>query len=163
MASLNLNKVILAGHLAADPEMRQTQSGIPVCSFRVGVSRRYQPKTSEGQSQSVADFITVVAWRQQAEFVSRYFRKGSSICVVGSLQTRTWTDQSGQKRYATEVVADEANFVDSKSDSSATAAAPYAAPYAAPAAQPAAPEQIGFNVPTAQRFEETGNDDDLPF
>jgi single-strand DNA-binding protein len=79
------------------------------------------------------------------------------------LQTRSWTDNNGQKRYATEVVADEINFVDSKSESSTPAAAPYAATYSAPAAQPAAPEQIGFNVPATQKFEEIGNDDDLPF
>jgi single-strand DNA-binding protein len=159
MPNFNFNKVILGGRLTADPELKTTQTGVSVTSFDVAINRKY----SGQNQQQITDFITVVAWRQTAEFVARYFRKGSSICVVGSLQTRTWTDQSGQKRYATEVVADEVNFVDSKSDSSATAAAPYAAPYAAPAAQPAAPEQIGFNVPTAQRFEEMGNDDDLPF
>ena len=155
MANLNFNKVILGGRLTADPELKTTQTGVLVTSFDVAINRKY----SGQNQQQITDFITVVAWRQTAEFVTRYFRKGSSICVVGSLQTRSWTDNNGQKRYATEVVADEVNFVDSKSESSA----PAAAPYAAPAAQPAAPEQIGFNVPTAQKFEETGNDDDLPF
>lgn len=159
MANLNLNKVILGGRLTADPELKTTQTGVSVTSFDVAINRKY----SGQNQQQITDFITVVAWRQTAEFVTRYFRKGSSICVVGSLQTRSWTDNNGQKRYATEVVADEVNFVDSKSESSAPAAAPYAAPYSAPAAQPAAPEQIGFNVPAAQKFEEIGNDDDLPF
>lgn len=155
MANLNFNKVILGGRLTADPELKTTQTGVSVTSFDVAINRKY----SGQNQQQITDFITVVAWRQTAEFVTRYFRKGSSICVVGSLQTRSWTDNNGQKRYATEVVADEVNFVDSKSDSSA----PAATPNAAPAAQPAAPEQIGFNVPTAQRFEEMGNEDDLPF
>ncbi len=159
MASLNLNKVVLAGHLAADPEMRQTQSGIPVCSFRVGVSRRYQPKTSEGQSQSVADFITVVAWRQQAEFVSRYFRKGSSICVTGSIQMRQWTDKHDQKRYDLEIVADEVMFVDSKGDSSVSDQGGFGSSYNAGSYAPSFSSQ----TESAPKFEEMSNDDDLPF
>lgn len=158
MSNFNFNKVILGGRLTADPELKTTQTGVSVTSFDVAINRKY----SGQNQQQITDFITVVAWRQTAEFVTRYFHKGSSICVVGSLQTRSWTDNNGQKRYATEVVADEINFVDSKSDSSAPEAAPYAAPYA-PAAQPAAMQQIGFDVPAAQRFEEMGNDDDIPF
>ncbi len=158
MASLNLNKVVLAGHLAADPEMRQTQSGIPVCSFRVGVSRRYQPKTSEGQSQSVADFITVVAWRQQAEFVSRYFRKGSSICVTGSIQMRQWTDKHEQKRYDLEIVADDVMFVDSKGDSTGDQGG-FGASFNATGYAPSFSSQ----TESAPKFEEMSNDDDLPF
>ena len=114
MANFNFNKAILGGRLTADPELKQTQSGVPVCSFTVAVSRRFQSKNNTDQSQPQADFINVVSWRQQAEFVSRYFRKGSSICVVGQIQTRTWTDNQNQKRYATEVVADEVMFVDAK-------------------------------------------------
>lgn len=159
MSNLNFNKVILGGRLTADPELKTTQAGVSVTSFDVAINRKY----SGQNQQQITDFITVVAWRQTAEFVTRYFHKGSSICVVGSLQTRSWTDNNGQKRYATEVVADEVNFVDSKNESSAPAADPYAAPYSAPAAQPAAMQQIGFDVPAAQRFEEMGNDDDLPF
>ncbi len=159
MASLNLNKVVLAGHLAADPEMRQTQSGIPVCSFRVGVSRRYQPKNNEGQSQSVADFITVVAWRQQAEFVSRYFRKGSSICVTGSIQMRQWTDKHEQKRYDLEIVADEVMFVDSKGDNSSVDQGGFGASYNANSYAPSFSSQ----TESAPKFEEMSNDDDLPF
>lgn len=113
MANFNLNKVILGGRMTADPELKQTNSGTPVLTFSIAVSRRFQ---KEGEQQ--ADFINLVAWRQTAEFISRYFRKGSSICIVGNLQTRSWTDQNGQKRYATEVIVDEANFVDSKSENS---------------------------------------------
>lgn len=102
----DLNKVILMGHITADPELKQTQSGTSVCSFSIGVNRRY----SKDQAQQGVDFINIVAWRQQAEFVTRYFKKGSSIIVCGSLQTRNLTDQNGQKRYATEVVADEVSF-----------------------------------------------------
>lgn len=113
MANFNLNKVILGGRMTADPELKQTNSGTPVLTFSIAVSRRFQ---KEGEQQ--ADFINLVAWRQTAEFISRYFRKGSSICIVGNLQTRIWTDQNGQKRYATEVIVDEANFVDSKNENS---------------------------------------------
>lgn len=102
-----MNKVILMGRLTRDPEMRQTSGNIPVCSFSVAVDRRFKGQDGERK----ADFINVVAWRQQAEFVSRYFTKGKGIAVVGSIQTRSWEDQQGQKRYQTEVIADEIYFV----------------------------------------------------
>lgn len=118
MANFNINKVILGGRLAADPELKQTNSGTAVVSFNLAVSRRFQ---KDGEQK--ADFITVVAWKQTAEFIAKYFQKGSSICIVGNIQTRTWTDQNGQKRYATEVIADEALFVDSKSETGNTGGA----------------------------------------
>lgn len=105
----SLNKVILIGHMTADPELKQTPGGVCVCSFSIGVSRRY----TKGEQQQT-DFINIVAWRQQAEFVAKYFRKGNAICVCGQLQTRTWTDNHGNKRYATEVIADEISFVERK-------------------------------------------------
>ena len=95
------------------PVLKTTPSGISVTSFTVAVNRRYSGKDGE---ETKADFFNVTAWRQTAEFITRYFRKASSICVVGTLQTRTWTDQQGQKRFATDIVADEAHFVDSKSE-----------------------------------------------
>ena len=110
--SLNLNKVILAGRLTKDSELRTTPSGTPVTQFDIAVNRR---GTKDGQ-QPQADFITVVAWRQTAEFITRYFKKGNAICVVGSIQTRSFTDKNNQKRTATEVVADEAYFVESKTE-----------------------------------------------
>ena len=110
--SLNLNKVILAGRLTKDPELRTTTSGTTVTQFDIAVNRR---GAKEGQ-QTQADFITVVAWRQTAEFITRYFKKGNAICVAGSIQTRSYTDKNNQKRTATEVVADEAYFVESKAE-----------------------------------------------
>lgn len=111
MANLNLNKVILGGRLTADPELKQTQSGVPVCSFTLAVNRR----VSKDQEQK-ADFINCTAWRKTAEFIHNYFRKGSSLCIAGSIQTRSWEDDNGNKRYATDVVVDEAMFVDGKND-----------------------------------------------
>lgn len=134
MASLNLNKVILGGRLTADPELKTTQNGTPVCSFSIAVNRRF--------ATDQVDFINCLAWRAQAEFISKYFRKGSSVCIVGSIQTRTWTDQNNQKRYATEVLADEINFVDNKSDN--------------------AGEQ-GQTTQDAPKFVEIGPDEELPF
>ena len=113
MSSFNFNKVILGGRLTADPELKSTPSGISVTSFTVAVNRSYRGKNGE---QPQADFINVTAWRKTAEFITRHFHKASSICIVGSIQTRSYTDKQGQKRYATEVVADEAYFVDSKSE-----------------------------------------------
>ncbi len=164
MANFNFNKVILGGRLTGDPELKTTQSGISVTSFTVAVNRRF---AGGADQQPQADFINVVAWRQQAEFVSRYFRKGSSICVVGSLQTRSWTDQNGQKRYATEVVADEINFVDAKGENPA-ARQGGAAPYGAAPAAPYTPASYGGSSyagasDNAPRFEEMSNEDDLPF
>lgn len=155
MSSLNLNKVILVGRMTADPELKQTQSGVSVTSFSIAVNRRY----AKNGEQQQADFLNIVAWRQSAEFVTKYFRKGSAICIIGSLQSRSWTDQNGQKRYATEVVADEVNFVDSKSDGSApnSGFAPYAAndSFSTPA--------YASNEEASSKFEELSNDDDLPF
>lgn len=99
--------------MTADPELKTTPSGISVTSFTVAVNRRFSGKAGE---EAQADFFNVTAWRQTAEFITRYFRKASSICVVGTIQTRTWTDQQGQKRFATDIVADEAHFVDAKSE-----------------------------------------------
>ena len=112
MANLNLNKVILGGRLTADVELKNTPNGVPVCQFSIAVNRK---KSKDGEQ--TADFINCVAWRNTAEFISRYFKKGSSICVVGAIQTRSWQDQNGQKRNATDVLVDEGLFVDGKNDS----------------------------------------------
>lgn len=111
MANFNFNKVMLGGRITADPELKNTQSGIAVCTFSIAVNR----KAAKGDEQK-ADFFNVTAWRGTAEFVSKYFRKGSSIFVVGTIQNRSWTDQNGQKRYATDIIADEVSFVDGKND-----------------------------------------------
>ena len=154
MSSLNLNKVILCGRLTADPELKQTTSGIAVVTFTLAVNRRYQSKAADGAQAQQADFINVVAWRQTAEFISRYFRKGSALCITGSIQTRSWQDQQGQKRYATEVVADEAMFVDSKNEGGAVGGQ-YADSYNAPS--------YSSSPASAPKFEELKTDDDLPF
>ena len=120
MANFNFNKVIIGGRLCADPELKTTTTGISTTSFNIAVNR----KAKSGE-EAKADFISCVAWRNNAEFITRYFHKGSSICIIGSLQTRNWTDNSGNKRYVTEVLVDEVTFVDSKgSDNSASYAAP---------------------------------------
>lgn len=104
-----MNKVVLMGRLTKEPELRYTPNNVAVCQFTVAVDRRFK---TDGQNQ--ADFIPVVAWRQSAEFVSKYFTKGSRIAVVGSIQTRSWDDNDGKRHYVTEVIADEVEFCESK-------------------------------------------------
>ena len=152
----SFNKVILIGNMTADPELKQTTGGISVCSFSIAVNRRFA-KADQGQQN--VDFINVVSWRQQAEFVSRYFKKGNPILICGQLQTRSWNDNQGQKRYATEVVADEVSFVASASQTAGTV------PAANGGASSYTPEAYGtpaFNNAGAN-FEEIPNDGDLPF
>ena len=189
MANFNINKVILGGRLTNDPELKQTPSGVPVLTFTIAVNRRYQSRTTDEngqpmQAQSQADFINCVAWRQNAEFIARYFRRGSSICITGSIQTRTYNDQQGQKRYVTEVQVDESYFVDSKGEGPQMGAAPggyqqmpyqqnpyqqvpqqYGAPsqYGAPTQEYSAPSFASQPDTSAGQFEEVASDDDLPF
>ncbi len=148
--SLNLNKVILAGRIVADPELKQTQSGVALVTFRLAVNRRFASRDS--QQQNEADFFNVTAWRNTAEFIAKYFRKGSAICICGSIQNRNWTDQQGVKHYMTDIIADEANFVESRNAQDPVGGnEPYTAPaYSSPAA-------------SAPKFEEIKTDDDLPF
>lgn len=124
MANFNLNKVILGGRMTADPVLKVTPSGVQVCDFSIAVNRRFAEKKG---GEKAADFFNVTCWRQTAEFVSRYFRKASSICVVGSIQTRVW-EKDGVKHYATEIVADEAYFVDAKNEMPGQAVGAAAAP-----------------------------------
>ena len=152
--SLNLNKVVLAGRITADPELKQTPSGVSVLSFSIAVNRRRGRASDQNEQQT--DFINLVAWRQTAEFISKYFRKGSAICVTGSIQTRTWNDNNGNKRYATEVVADEAMFVESR-NSESNAAQSYTTD-----AYGSAPS-YSSNAGAAPNFEDHNTDDDLPF
>ncbi len=151
MANFNLNKVILGGRLIADPELKQTPNGIAVATFTIAVNRRY---TKDSAQQNEADFLNVTAWRATAEFVSRYFKKGSSICVVGSIQTRNWTDQQGQKHYRTDIVADEVTFVDSRSDSASFSSQDMGGNSAPAYSSPAG---------ASSKFEELKTEDDLPF
>ena len=140
MANFNLNKVILGGRLTADPELKQTPQGVSVTQFSIAVNRK-PVKDKETQT----DFINCVAWRNTAEFIRKFFKKGSSICVSGSVQTRSYEDKQGVKRTVTEVIADEAFFVDGKSDNAAS-------------------EQGAPTFTSEQaKFEEVAGDDDLPF
>ena len=149
----SFNKVILVGNMTADPELKQTTAGVSICNFSIAVNRRFA-KADQGQ-QSV-DFINIVAWRQQAEFVSRYFKKGNPILVCGQLQTRSWTDaNSGQKRSTVEVVVDEVTFV--------SPAAQNGAPTAQASYTPDAYGAPTFSSAPASSFEEIPNDGDLPF
>ena len=153
----SFNKVILMGNMVADPELKQTQSGLSVCSFRIAVQRRVA-KTDNGQP--TVDFFDIVAWRQSAEFVSRYFKKGSPILVCGQLQQRVWTDNQGQKRYSVEIQADEVTFASNASGASQGNMAPVnnnggytPDAYGAPS----------FTNAGESTFEEIANDDSLPF
>ena len=136
MANFNLNKVILGGRITADPELKQTPQGVSVTTFSIAVNRRGK--------EAQTDFINCQAWRQTAEFISKFFKKGSSICISGSIQTRTWNDQQNNKRYATEVVAEEAFFVDSKTEG-------------------VTGEEATFQTQSTTKFEEVTSDDELPF
>ncbi len=174
-----MNKVILMGRLTADPELRQTQSGIASCRFTVAVNRAFVDKNT-GQRQ--ADFITCVAWRQTAEFVSRYFRKGSMICVEGSLRTGSYQDRNHQDvtHYTTEVFVDNVEFTGSKQERGTGGGNQgynnqgYQAPqnnynnynnYQAPPQQaaPAAPNNESMSYGNAGDFEEILSDGDVPF
>lgn len=135
MSNLNFNKVMLGGRLTTDPELKKTQQGTSVTSFSLAVNRK--------ANKDVTDFINLVAWRNTAEFICNFFKKGSSIMVEGELQARTYEDKQGNKRQVYEVIVSDAYFVDSKSDNE------------------------GFVPPTSQiepNFEELNNEDeDLPF
>ena len=105
-----MNKAILIGNLTKDPELTTTNSGISVCRFTLAVSRRFVGASGERET----DFLNIVAWRSQAENCSKYLRKGSKACVTGSIQTRSYDAQDGTKRYVTDIVADEVEFLSSK-------------------------------------------------
>ena len=158
-----LNVVALMGRLVADPELKTTQSGNSVCTFRVAVDRSYAPQGEERQ----ADFITVTAWRKTAEFVSKYFQKGSMISVQGRLETRQYQDKNGSNRTATEVIAAEVGFCGPKAaDKPATAS--YEKQTAnhvreANAAHSAPQQPQSYAQCSVDDFAEISDADDLPF
>ena len=156
-----LNHIVIMGRLARDPELRRTQAGVPVASFRLAVDRDFRDKTT---GERATDWIDVVAWRQTGEFVSRYFSKGRMAVVEGRLQIRDWTDREGGKRRSAEVVADNVYFGDSKRDSGGEyGGSSYGAPpaYGAPASSGRAPA-AGFGG--GSDFAEIGEaDGELPF
>ena len=144
--------MILVGRLTKDPELRSTASGIPVCSFTVACDRRF---VKQGEERK-ADFINCIAWQKSAESIAQYFSKGHRIALEGSIQTRSWTDNEGKARYSTEVVVDQWEFAQSKSEGGAVGqAVPGAAHF--PNSTPTEPldgDLDGF-MPV--------EDDDLPF
>ncbi len=147
-----MNKVILMGRLTRDPEMRQTPNGVSVCSFSIAVNRRF---AKEGQQS--ADFINCTAWRQQAEFICKYFNKGAMIAVVGNLQSRSWENQEGKRQYATDVIVDEVYFTGSKNESSTPAGdGGFSAP------QPRNDNPFG-DIDSMGFQTIDGSEDDLPF
>lgn len=151
-----LNCAVIMGRLVADPELRTTTSGISVTSFRVAVDRNFVRQGEERQ----ADFIDVVAWRQTAEFVSRFFRKGSMIAVQGSIQTRNYEDKNGNKRVAVEIVADNVSFCGSKNESGTATGGSNTARYNEPARPQSAP---AFASGGMGDFNDIQDDDELPF
>lgn len=145
-----INRVILMGRLVADPELRQTPNGVSVCAFRIAVNRNFVGK--DGKQQ--ADFIDIVAWRQSAEFVSKYFSKGKMIIAEGSIQTRNYEDKNGSKRTAVEVVADNVQFGEPKGSSEKPGID----------IRYGEPEQGEMNADTGDFSEmAVGDSDDLPF
>lgn len=138
--SLNLNKVILAGRITSDPELKKTPNGISVTSFSIAVKRRIGDET---------DFLDVVSWRGTAEFITRFFRKGQAICVSGSLQKRQWNDKKGGKRIAVEIIADEAYFVERK--------------WKEESGNPSTVSQTEYEPSERQDFEDMSRDEELPF
>lgn len=144
-----LNKIVIMGRLARDPELRRTQSGVAVTSFRIACDRDFKSQSGEKGT----DWIDIVAWRNTAEFVSKYFTKGRMAIVEGRLQTRDWTDKDGNKRTAVEVVADNVYFGDSRRDGAS--GGDYAPPaYGSPVESYSAP---------VSGFAEVEEDGDLPF
>lgn len=141
------NLVVLTGRLTADPELKTTNTGISVTSFSIAVNRRYR-----AGEETQTDFINIVAWRQTAEFITKYFKKGNMIGIEGSIQTRKYTDKNGNNRTVFEVVASNAQFVESKKDS-------------APSTGSAGEEPAAFSNAESSDFTEidSGMDDDLPF
>lgn len=160
-----LNRVVLMGRLVSDPELKTTTTGISVTSFRIAVDRAY---VKQGEERK-ADFIDIVAWRNTAEFVCRYFGKGSLIAVDGQLQSRTYQAKDGTNRYVTEVVADNVSFTGERREVSGGYQQGYQQQNAYPQANPAVPDySAGQAAPSYSNgstddFAEMPLDDDLPF
>ncbi len=147
-----LNIAVIMGRLTADPELKHTPNGIAVNTFTVAVDRGYAKPGTEKQT----DFINVVAWRNTAEFVSKFFKKGDMIAVNGSIQVRNYTDNNGVKRYVTEIIADNVNFTGSKKSDNNNSGYPAPPPvYNEPATT--------YSSGNDEDFREIVGDDDLPF
>jgi single-strand DNA-binding protein len=154
-----LNVAVIMGRLVADPELRHTPNDVAVTSFTLAVDRSYVKSGTERQ----ADFIDVVAWRNTAEFVCKYFRKGQMMAVHGSIQTRTYTDKEGKNRKAFEIVASDVNFADSKRDSSQNSSSNENSNFSNSKATDFNEPSQAFSNGSTDGFEEAPSDDDLPF
>ena len=159
-----MNSICLMGRLTGDPELKTTQNGISVVSFRVAVDRAYRAKDQERQADFIpctawrqTDFINCVAWRQTAEFISRYFHKGQRIALQGSLQSRKYTANDGSQRTVYEVVVDNAFFCESKGGNTA------GAPSYDSQIPPHSEARPAFSTANSGEFEEILSDEDLPF
>ncbi len=140
-----MNKVILMGRLTRDPEVRYTQTNNTlVCNYSLAVNRRFARQGEERQ----ADFFNIVAWGKTGEFCSKYFKKGQQVGVIGRLQTRNWDDENGQKHYATEVVAEDVYFADSRRDGENASSVI---------------DTFGEDLAQSADFQVNATDDDLPF
>lgn len=144
-----MNICALTGRFTTDPELKTTQSGVSVTSFCLAVDRKYQPSGEEKKT----DFVDVVAWRNTADFICKYFRKGSMIGVEGEIQTRNYTDKNGNNRKATEIVVSQVSFCGSKTDNNSSSSAPIEN------------DPLPEFEQKLNEFEEASNysDDDLPF
>lgn len=160
---MSVNKTFHIGNLTADPELKQTQNGTSVCSFNIAVNRY----SKEPDAKKV-DFFTVVAWQAKAEFVSRYFKKGSGIVIVGRLENREWTDKNGNKRISTEIIAEEISFAGSGSGTSVLNESPVDCQTTS-VTEPKREVKGSSCMPSAystqnsQNFEEIPGDESLPF
>ena len=160
-----LNVVVLMGRLTADPELRSSSSGVSYCRFTVAVDRGY---TKPGEEKK-ADFINCVAWRQTAEFVSRYFSKGSMIAVQGSIQTGSYTNRDGVKVYTTDINVDNVSFTGSKRETSGDSGSSYSGnsyggnSYQEPQQRAQSAPEPTYSSGSARDFAQTPLDDDLPF
>jgi len=148
-----LNQVSLMGRLTADPELRHTPNDVAVTTFTIAVNRSYVKQGAERQ----ADFIDIVAWRNTAEFICRYFKKGQMMAVTGSLQTRNYTDKDGKNRKAVEVLADNVYFTESKGSSSSSSPSP------SEGGQAYEEEKATYSSGSAEDFTVIEDDEDLPF
>ena len=144
----SFNSVTLVGNITADLELKNTASGIPVCSFSLAVNRKY---AKAEQGQQTADFINITAFRHNAEFLARYIKKGNTILVHGQIQTRNYTNKDGQKVYITEIVADEIVALSKNNGASNGAGSNNGYP------------SVSFGAPSSPNFEELGEDTSLPF
>ena len=146
----SLNKVILMGNLVADPVLKVTPTGVNVCSFSIAVARRF----AKPEDEIKADFFNVIAWRGAGEFVAKCFTKGKAIAIVGSLQNRSYVTQSGEKRYLTEIIADECTFAGNASGEGAVTSK----------SEPSDLESaVASNAVQSTRLEDIPDDGELPF